>query len=99
MKSRKEIARLANELTQALEQSTDDKVFLKIVAYGKDALTKRQIAPQVIMEKMVTASYEAVLRGKGKIKMSAETLAILKQMEELSRTRSILPFRRYDPWD
>ena len=52
MKSRKEIARLANELTQALEQSTDDKVFLKIVAYGKDALTKRQIAPQVIMEKM-----------------------------------------------
>ena len=34
MKSRKEIARLANELTQALEQSTDDKVFLKIVAYG-----------------------------------------------------------------
>ena len=32
--SRKEIARLANELTQALEQSTDDKVFLKIVAYG-----------------------------------------------------------------
>jgi hypothetical protein len=51
------------------------------------------------MEKMVTASYEAVLRGKGKIKMSAETLAIVKQMEELSRTRSILPFRRYDPWD
>ena len=46
MKSRKEIARLANELTQALEQSTDDKVFLKIVAYGKDALTKRQIAPR-----------------------------------------------------
>lgn len=45
MKSRKEIARLANELTQALEQSTDDKVFLKIVAYGKDALDKRQIAP------------------------------------------------------
>ena len=80
MKSRKEIARLANELTQSFEQSTDDKVFLKIVAYGKDALADRQIAPQIIMEKMVTASYEAVLRGKGKIKMSAETLAIVKQM-------------------
>ena len=99
MKSRKEIARLANELTQSFEQSTDDKVFLKIVAYGKDALADRQIAPQIIMEKMVTASYEAVLRGKGKIKMSAETLAIVKQMEELSRTRSLLPFRRYYPWD
>lgn len=99
MKSRKEIARLANELTQSFEQSTDDKVFLKIVAYGKDALADRQIAPQIIMEKMVTASYEAVLRGKGKIKMSAETLAIVKQMEEISRTRSLLPFRRYDPWD
>lgn len=99
MKSRKEIARLANELTHSLEQSTDDKVFLKIVAYGKDALADRQIAPQIIMEKMVIASYEAVLRGKGKIKMSAETLAIVKQMEKLSRTRSLLPFRRYDPWD
>lgn len=99
MKSRKEIARKANELTRAFEQSTDDKVFLKIVAYGKAALADRQIAPQIIMEKMVQAAYAAVLRGQGKIKMSAETLAIVKEMEELARTRSLLPFRPYDPWD
>ena len=59
----------------------------------KRCLDQATDSPQVIMEKMVTASHEAVLRGKGKIKMSAaETLAIVKQMEELSRTRSILPF-------
>lgn len=99
MRSRKEIAQMANELTLRFEQSTDDIVFQKIIEYGKKELDARQLAPQVIMDNMVQASYEAVLRGKGKIKMSSETLEIVKEMEKLSRERSILPFRRYDPWD
>ena len=99
MRSRKEIAQMANELTLRFEQSTDDIVFQKIIEYCKKELDARQLAPQVIMDNMVQASYEAVLRGKGKIKMSSETLEIVKEMEKLSRERSILPFRRYDPWD
>ena len=99
MKSRKEIAAQAKQLTEKFAQSNDDVVFQKIVAYGRDQLEKRQIAPQVIMDKMVQAAYEAVLKGQSKIKMSSETLAIVKEMEKLSRERSLLPFRRYDPWD
>ena len=51
MKSRKEIARLANELTQALEQSTDDKVFFKDRRLRKRCLDQATDSPQVIMEK------------------------------------------------
>lgn len=100
MKARKEIAQQALELTVAFEQQTaDDKVFQKIASYGKKELAARQIAPQNIMEKMSRAAYEAVLRGQGKIKMDEETLRLVKEMEKLARERSILPFRRYDPWD
>ena len=99
MKSRKEIAELANEYIAEFDAAYAPKNerIERIIAYGKKSLEERQIAPQTIMDKCVRAIYEVVL--KQKITVGDEASCILKKMEKLSRERSLLPFRRYDPWD
>lgn len=99
MKSRKEIAELANKYIAEFDRAYAPKNerIERIIAYGKQSLEERQIAPQTIMDKCVRAIYEVVL--KQKITVGDEASCILKKMEKLSRERSLLPFRRYDPWD
>ena len=99
MKSRKEIAELANEYIAEFDAAyvPKNERIERIIAYGKKSLKERQIAPQTIMDKCVRAIYEVVL--KQKITVGDEASCILKKMEKLLRERSLLPFRRYDPWD
>ncbi|KLA43679.1 hypothetical protein [Ligilactobacillus ruminis] len=99
MKSRKEIAELANEYIAEFDAAyvPKNERIERIIAYGKKSLEERQIAPQTIMDKCVRAIYEVVL--KQKITVGDEASCILKKMEKLSRERSLLPFRRYDPWN
>lgn len=99
MKSRKEIAELANKYIAEFDAAyvPKNERIERIIAYGKKSLEERQIAPQTIMDKCVRAIYEVVL--KQKITVGDEASCILKKMEKLSRERSLLPFRRYDPWD
>ncbi|GBG93894.1 hypothetical protein LFYK43_03530 [Ligilactobacillus salitolerans] len=98
MKSKKEIVKRAEQLIKLLEieSAASDPRLQKVVAYGKDALDKKQIAPQTIMEKVVSAVYS--LKLKGIIEVDATMLSTLKEMEKLSRQRSWLPFKAYDPW-
>ena len=98
MKSRKEVARLANEYVAAFEMTYQpkNKKMAQIIANRKKELEDRQIAPQIIMEKMVTAIYRLIVEQKCTI--GDDAAQILKQMEILSRTKTLLPFKRYDPW-
>ena len=56
----------------------------------------RQVAPQQIIEKFMRLRYELILRAGWHISPAEE--ALLKKMAEISRERSFLPFKRYDPW-
>lgn len=48
------------------------------------------------MEEVVLAMYS--LKVKGTISIGDTTFNTLKEMEKLSRQRSWLPFKPYDPW-
>lgn len=99
VKSRKEIAQLANDYIEEFDRAYEPKndQIDKVIAYGRKSLEERQIAPQTIMDKCVRAVYEVVL--KQKVPVGDTAAGVLKKMEKLSRERSLLPFRRYDPWD
>ena len=66
MKSRKEIAELANEYIAEFDAAyvPKNERIERIIAYGKKSLEERQIAPQTIMDKCVRAIYEVVLKQK-----------------------------------
>ncbi|WP_270334413.1 hypothetical protein [Ligilactobacillus acidipiscis] len=98
MRSNKAIAAQANKLLTIfkIENAASDAKVQKIINLAQEKLDKRQIPPQKIIEEVVLATYS--LKVKGIISISDATFKTLKEMEKLSRQRSWLPFRPYDPW-
>ena len=98
MKSNKAIATQANQLMTIfkIENAASGAEVQKIIDQAEEKLNKRQIPPQKIMEEVVLAMYS--LKVKGTISIDDTTFNTLKEMEKLSRQRSWLPFRPYDPW-
>ncbi len=98
MRSNKAIAAQANKLLKIfkIENAASDAKVQKIINLAQEKLDKRQIPPQKIIEEVVLAMYS--LKVKGIISISDATFKTLKEMEKLSRQRSWLPFRPYDPW-
>ncbi len=96
MRSNKSIARKANRLVTVfmVENADCGPQLQRVLDYAKKALDERQIAPQTIMEKVVAYA----LNHEGIIRISGPTYNTLKEMEKLSRVKSWLPFRPYDPW-
>ncbi|WEV57096.1 hypothetical protein [Ligilactobacillus acidipiscis] len=98
MKSNKAIAAQANQLMTIfkVENAASGVEVQKIIDQAQEKLDKRQIPPQKIIEEVVLAMYS--LKVKGIISISDAAFKTLKEMEKLSRQRSWLPFRPYDPW-
>ena len=98
MKSRKEVAEKARQLIEEFGQvySPRDPRMDAAVKKVKDQLAARQVSPQTIIGKFMHARYQVILVQK--LHVSQEEADILKQMEKLSRARTLLPFKRYDPW-
>lgn len=99
IKSNKQIALAAAKLVELFKKQYHPSnikidIFLN---QAQQALKERQIAPQIIMEKLVKNVYELVL--KEKITIGNEAFKTLKAMEELARHRSWWPFKKYDPWN
>ena len=97
MKSKKYLATRANELVEAFAKETPDHPNLvAVIKKAQDELAARQVAPQNILEQLVLDSYRICRLGN--LKINSKAFQILKEMEQLSRERSIIPFFRYDPW-
>lgn len=98
MKSRKEVAEKASQLIEEFSQaySPRDPRMDAAIKKVQDQLAARQVAPQTIIGKFMHARYQVILVQK--LHVSQEEADILKQMEKLARTRTLLPFKRYDPW-
>jgi len=98
LKSNKAIAAQANQLMTIfkIENAASGAEVQEIIDRAEEKLNKRQIPPQKIMEEVVLAMYS--LKVKGTISIGDTTFNTLKEMEKLSRQRSWLPFKPYDPW-
>lgn len=97
MKSKQYLAAKANELVEAFAKETPNHPNLvAAIKKAQEELAARQIAPQDILEQLVLDSYRICRLSN--LKISSEAFQILKEMEQLSRERSIIPFFRYDPW-
>lgn len=98
MKSNKAIMTQANQLMTVfkVENVASGVEVQKIIDEAQEKLDKRQVSPQKVIEEVVLAMYS--LKVKGIISISDATFKTLKEMEKLSRERSWLPFRPYDPW-
>ena len=98
MKTRKTIAAEAEQVMVdfARVYSPKGKKMDALIKQTQADLAARQVAPQQIIEKFMRLRYELILRAGWHISPAEE--ALLTKMAEISRERSFLPFKRYDPW-
>ena len=97
IKSKKYLAAKANELVAAFaKQAPANPNLEEVIKQAQAELEARQIAPQNIVEQLVLDSYRICRLSH--LKVNDEAFQLLKEMEALSRERSILPLFRYDPW-
>ncbi|MCP0887154.1 hypothetical protein LB941_07375 [Ligilactobacillus sp. WILCCON 0076] len=98
MKSRKYIAETAVALIDSFDKlAPQNKEIQQLTTYAQKKLAARQTAPQNIFEKIIPLIYKVIQQQN--LNLSPEAFKVLKQMEILAREKTILPFKRYDPWD